>query len=287
MKLLTSNTQRTPAAPVRCKLCLTLILVALQASITASGQTTTNDMGQTPGATARSQIAPGSPSDTVRQFYKLMRERRIREAFAMSIYKPAIDGLKPAEFDDLRPDFEVMAAAVPENVDIYGEQISGDIATVFVKVPNSEKAEQAEPVTLIRMKNAWIIGDKENQQIVKKAGKSFFFKARIDTHHKDVQEMLRRIPVVQLVYSQQHNGLFGGLQALIDVGLMPKDLEGTQSTGYRFYITLAPDAKSYIAGAEPARYGHTGRLSFLIDHTGNLKSADTGGKPLTTDTVKK
>ncbi|MEO8434043.1 MAG: hypothetical protein ABI596_04060 [Pyrinomonadaceae bacterium] len=240
-----------------------------------------------PGATARSQIAPGSPSDTVRQFYKAMRERRIRDAFAMSIYKPAIDGLKPAEFDDLRPDFEVMASAIPENVDIYGEQISGDIATVFVKVPNSEKAEEAEPVTLIRMKNVWIIGDKENQQIVKKAGKKFFFAARIDTHHKDVQEMLKRLHVVQLVYSQQHDKRFGELQALINAGLMPKDLEGTQSTGYRFYVTLSPDAKSYIAGAEPAQYGHSGRLSFLIDHTGNLKSADTGGKPLTADTVKK
>lgn len=233
------------------------------------------------------QTGPRSPSDTVREFYKAMRERRIREAFAMSIYKPAVEGLKPEEFEDLRPDFEVMAAAVPEKVDIYGEQISGDIATVFVKVPNSEKAEQAEPITLIRMKGLWIIGDKENQQIVKKAGKTFFFKARIDTHHNDVQEMLRRIPVVQLIYSQKHNGLFADLPTLINAGLMPKDIEGIQSTGYRFYITLAPDAKSYTARAEPGRYGRTGRLSFLIDHTGNIKSADAGGKPLTADSVKK
>jgi len=98
---------------------------------------------------------------------------------------------------------------------------------------------------------------------------------------------LKRLHVVQLVYSQQHDKLFGGLQALINAGLMPKDLEGTQSTGYRFHVTLAPDAKSYVAGAEPVRYGHTGRLSFMIDHTGNLKSADTGGKPLTADAVKK
>jgi hypothetical protein len=280
MKPLTRNINLTTLAAL-------LILIALPGSNNANGQAATNATGQTPGATARTQITPGSPSDIVRQFYKAMRERRIREAFAMSIYKPAIDGLKQEEFDDLRPDFEVMAAAVPESVEIYGEQISGDIATVFVRVPNSEKAEQAEPVTLIRMKNAWIIGDKENQQIVKKAGKSFFFKARIDTHHKDVEEMLKRLHVVQLVYSQQHEKRFGDLQALINAGLMPKDLEGTQSTGYRFYVTLAPDAMSYVAGAEPARYGHTGRLSFLIDHTGNLKSADTGGKPLTTGAVKK
>jgi hypothetical protein len=233
------------------------------------------------------QTGPRSPSDTVREFYKAMRERRIRDAFAMSIYKPAIDGLKPEEFEDLRPDFEVMAAAVPEKVDIYGEQISGENATVFVKVPNSEKPEQAEPITLIRNKGLWIVGDKENQQIVKKAGKTFFFQARIDVHHKDVREVLQRIPVVQIVYSQLHNGLFGDLPALISAGLMPRDLEGTQSTGYRFYINLAPDAKSYTAAAEPARYGHTGRLSFLIDHSGNIKSVDNGGKPLSSDTVKK
>ena len=51
-----------------------------------------------------------------------MRERRFREAFALSIYKPAIDGLSAAEFEELRPDFEKMAAAIPEKIDISGEE---------------------------------------------------------------------------------------------------------------------------------------------------------------------
>ncbi len=63
-----------------------------------------------------------SPSDSVREFYNLMRERKFREAFALSIYHPAIEGLKPAEFDDLRPDFERLASAIPEKVNISGEQ---------------------------------------------------------------------------------------------------------------------------------------------------------------------
>src|SRR5207245_5498832 len=129
-------------------------------------------------------------SDTVREFYKAMRERRIREALAMSIYKPAIEGLKPAEFDDLRPDFEKMAAAVPETIEINGEQISGDDATVFVKVPDPEKGPQPEPVALMRIKGAWIIGDKASQDVVKKAGKEFFFNARIETHQNEMKEML-------------------------------------------------------------------------------------------------
>src|SRR5712691_3837782 len=59
------------------------------------------------------QAAPRSPSDTVREFYKAMREKRFREAFALSIYKSAIEPLKPQEFEDLRPDFDKMAAVIP------------------------------------------------------------------------------------------------------------------------------------------------------------------------------
>ena len=230
-----------------------------------------------------------SPSDTVREFYKALRERRIREAFAMSIYKPAIEGLKPEEFEDLRPDFEKVAGIIPEKVDITGEQISADGATVFVRVPREDNPSQfdIESIYLILVGGNWIIGDKSNQEIVRKAGNRFFFDARIETHQNDVQDLLRRLLVVQLAYSQQHNGLFADLPTLIKVGLMPKDIEGTESTGYHLHVTLARDAKSYTAGAEPALYGRTGRLSFFIDQTGFIKSADTGGKPLTVNAPKK
>jgi len=220
-----------------------------------------------------------SPSDTVREFYKAMREKKFREAFAMSIYKPAIEGLKPDEFEDLRPDFERMAAAIPDKVDLSGEQISGDAATVFVKVKESDSPEQPEPVALIRVDGAWIIGDKENQEIVKTAGKAFFFNARIDTHHSEVQEMFKRISLAEVVYSQQHAGSFGDLPRLIAAGLIPKDLEGTESTGYRFHIKVTSDAKSWTAAAEPAQYGRTGRLSFYMDASG-VRSSDVAGKSL-------
>lgn len=226
-----------------------------------------------------SQQPQRSPSDTVREFYKAMREKRFREAFDLSIYKPAIDGLKPQEFEDLRPDFEKMAAVIPEVVNITGEQISGEVATVFVKVKEGDAPEQSEPVTLMRAAGVWVIGDKENQEIVKKAGKQFFFNARIDTHHDEVQAMLTRISLAQLVYSQQHNGLFGDLATLITAGLVPKDLEGTESTGYRFHINSVDAGKSWNAAAEPAQYGRTGKLSFYMDAAG-VRSGDKGGKPL-------
>ena len=150
---------------------------------------------------ATAQQAPRSPSDTVREFYKAMREKRFVDAFGISIYKPAIDGLKPQEFEDLRSDFDKMAEAIPEKVDISGEQISGDDAAVFVKVPKENDSSQAEtePVSLIRDHGQWIVGDRENQEIVKKAGNRFFFNARIDVHHGEVKAVLTRISLAQLV----------------------------------------------------------------------------------------
>ena len=228
---------------------------------------------------AQSQSPQLSPSDTVRTFYKLMREKKCREAFALSIYRPAIDPLTPAEFDDLRIDFEKMAGAIPEQVNITGEQISGEIATVFVKVKDDAHKDQAEPITLIMTNGSWVVGDRENQQIVTKAGKNFFFNARIDTHHDEVQTMLTRISLAQLLYSQQHGGKFADLPTLVLGGLIPKDVEGTDSTGYRFRITTSADGMTWKAAAEPVVYGRTGKLSFYMDAEG-VRSGDVGGKPL-------
>jgi|SRR5215204_5825745 len=227
----------------------------------------------------QSQSPQLSPSDTVRSFYRMMREKKFREAFVLSIYRPAIEPLTPAEFDDLRLDFEKMAAAIPEQVNITGEQISGEIATVFVKVKDEANKDQAEPITLIMSGGNWIVGDKQNEQIVKNTGKRFFFDARINTHHDEVQAMLTRISLAQLLYSQQHAGKFADMPTLILGGLIPKDIEGTDSTGYRFRITASADGKSWNASAEPVQYGRTGKLSFYLD-AGGVRSGDVGGKPL-------
>jgi hypothetical protein len=236
------------------------------------------------GQEAIAQSPARSPSDIVREFYKGMREKRFRDAFNVSIYKPAIESLKPQEFEDLRPDFERMAVAMnerlPANFEVTGEQISGNEATVFVKVLDSEGKEKIEPASLIKVDGAWTLGDRESLELVKKAGKQFFFNARIDAHHNDVQDMLTRITLAQVVYSQQHNGQFADLPTLIAAGLVPKDLESTESTGYRFRVNVVSGGKAWNAGAEPAQYGRTGKLSFYLDPSG-VKSSDIGGKPLT------
>jgi hypothetical protein len=53
------------------------------------------------------------PSDVVREFYKAMREHRFKEAWALTIYKSAVDGLSAEELEDLRPDFEQKAGGSP------------------------------------------------------------------------------------------------------------------------------------------------------------------------------
>lgn len=234
-------------------------------------------------STSFAQSPQRSPADTMRDFYRMMREKKYREAFGISIYRQAIEGLSTEEYNDLKPDFDRMAIAVsekiPEKIDITGEQISGDIATVFVKVIGADGKENVEPASLIKIDNAWIVGDKENLALVNKAGKKFFFEARINAHHDDVQEMLTRISLAQVVYSQGHNGQFGNTAELIAGGLIPKDLEGVESTGYRIQVVRPADGKSWYATAEPAQYGRTGRLSFYLDASG-VRSGDAGGKPL-------
>ena len=224
-----------------------------------------------------------SPTEAVREFYKAMREKRFRDAFAISIYKSALEGLSKQEYEDLLPDFEKMAVAVtekiPENLELTGEQISGDSATVFLTVLDADGKKKVEPATLIKVNDVWILGSREDLELVKKAGKQFFFDTRINAHHGDVQDLLTRISLAQVVYSQQHAGQFADLPTLIAAGLVPKDIEGTASTGYRFRITVAPDRKSWYAAAEPVEYGRTGKLSFYLDPSG-VRSGDVGGKPL-------
>jgi hypothetical protein len=209
-----------------------------------------------------------------------MREKKYREAFAMSIYKPAVEGLSAKDLEDLGSDFARMAAAIPEAMDLSGETISGDMATVFVKVKETaETAETSQPIQLIKVKGVWIIGDPENAEVVKKQGSKFFFNARIDVHHNDVQDMLTRITLAEVVYSQGHNGQYANLAELITAGLLPKDLETTDSTGYSFHVNRSMDGKTWYGTAEPAQYGRTGKLSFYVDSAG-VKSGDVGGKPL-------
>ena len=222
------------------------------------------------------------PSDVVREFYKAMRQHRFKDAWSLTIYKPAVVDLTAEEMEDLRSDFEDKAAQIPEQIQVTSEQINGNNATVYVVVPATESTPQvtSQPVTLINSGGVWVIGDATNAAIVKKAGRRFFLDALISEHESDVEDFLKRLIAIQIVYGTQNKGAFGDLPSLIAAGLVSKDAGDPTSIGYHFHITVAADGKSYVAGAEPTRYGRTGKLSFWSDQTGALKSLDNGGKPI-------
>ena len=224
---------------------------------------------------------PRTPTDVVREFYKAMREHRFREAFALTIYKPAVEGLKDDEMEILRPGFEEKAAQIPANVEIMGEQISGSNATVFVKVPAEVSSPQvnSQPVNLTNSSGSWLIGTDADAAEVKKAGRRYFLDALIAEHESDVEDILKRLVLWQGVYSQQHGGQYGDFPALIAAGILGADVIDPKLSGYNFRITVAKDGKTYVANAEPANYGKTGKLSFWMDQTGLIKSADKNGKP--------
>lgn len=219
------------------------------------------------------------PSDTLRAFYKALFETHFREALSMSIYLPAIEGLTAKEFDEFRPDFEAMARGA-DGIEVTGEQISGDIATVFVKIKDDSGTMQTSKVDMIRSGDAWIVGNFEDQKAVKQAGKEYFFNIRIQAHEADAEEMMIRIVKAQAVYNSQNSGLYADIPTLLKEGLLPPDIETTVSTGYLYHVKISSDRRSYQAGAEPAQYGRSGKISFYLDLKGLIRK-DVGGKPLT------
>src|SRR6267378_4518907 len=210
------------------------------------------------------QSTQRTPSDVVREFYKAMREHRFKDAWSMTIYKPAVEGLTAEEMEDLRSTFEEQAAHIPEQVEITGEQIEGNAAKVFVKLPAADSTPQvtSQPVTLINSGGAWIVGDEANQAIVNKAGRRYFLDAVIDVNQNAIEDFLKNLVGLEAIYALAHDGAFGDLKALVGAGLMSDDVVDPKSTGYSFRLTIATDSKSFVAGAEPTRYGHTGKLSF-------------------------
>lgn len=226
-----------------------------------------------------------TPSDTVRSFYRALREGRFREAFALSIYKAAVESLSDEEYEDLRPDFERNASFVPPQIEITGEVVNGEAASVFIKPIDRGEEVKSEEVKLTREGGRWIVGERKDLDVVRREGRNFFFKARVEAHHDDVDEMLKRIAAAQFVHGAQNGGIYGDLAALVRSGLVPQDVLGTDSTGYRFTVMLGKDGKSWAARAEPARYGRTGVLSFYYDQSG-LQRKDNGGKPIKTSAPK-
>jgi hypothetical protein len=262
-------------------LCLALSCAAVCAAPRSPAQTNANDKAGAQSQGAAAAAAAATPTEVVRAFYAALREARFRDALMMSVWRPGIENLSASELDELRPDFERLAGLVPPDFEFTGESISGDEATVFMKTGSEqERNVKVEPVYLMRgAGGAWVIGDRAGAVEAKKQGKKFFFEQRIVAHEQDAEDMLKRIQAAEIAYSVQRKGVFGDLGALVDAGFVPKDILGAETTGYRFTVATGEGGKSYVARAEPAVYGRTGRLSFYMDASG-IQRKDANGKPL-------
>ena len=230
-------------------------------------------------ATPPQSARPRTPADTVREFYHLLHARRFREAFAISIWRPAVEGLSAEDFEDLRPEFEKMAEGVPAQFEVGGEQVSGDQATVFVRTPYDPPGKFEEH-RLILVNNVWTYGDRESQRAVAQAGRDFFIKARVERHHEEVVEVLKRIAEAEALYAATRGGAYADLQTLTQNSQLNfrEEMRLAETLGYNFRVTVTDGGRGYRINAEPVRYGRTGKLSFSWQD-GVLQRKDTGGKP--------
>jgi hypothetical protein len=230
-------------------------------------------------------IKPNSPADTVRAFYTALREKRFREAIFLTNLRPAVEGLTDAELKEFQVDFESIAKYVPAEIEINGEIVSGDRATVTAKLPNKDlDKEETQQIALRKEGDVWIIltVDESAEAKIKQEGKNYFAALRIESHQDDAREMLERVAKAQMAFAALNQGLYGDMDALIKAEFLPADIRSSESTGYNYAIELSSDRKKYSAAAVPAVYGKTGKLSFTVqldeDSQPHLTSRDAGAR---------
>ncbi len=231
------------------------------------------------------EIKPNSPADTVRAFYTHLREKRFRQAIFLTNLRPAVEGLTDAELKEFQVDFESIAKYVPREIEINGEIISGNSATVTAKLPNADlDKEEIQELRLRKNGDVWVIltVDESAEKKIRQEGKNYFPALKIETHQDDAREMLDRVAKAQMAFAALNQGLYGDMEALINAEFLPADIRTSESTGYNYAVSVSSDRKEYSASAVPAVYGKTGRLSFTVKLDENsqphLTSRDEGAK---------
>lgn len=221
---------------------------------------------------ARAQKAL-TPTQTVVAFYRLLREQNYRGGMALSVFGEAVSELSEEDLIDLTPDFQKTFSAIPETLDVRGEQISGDAATVFVRFggPN----DPADTVSLVRDGGRWLVGDRDVLGVVREQKSAYFFNVRVTVNHNEVYDLLKRITGCEDVHFRRTKS-FATLDELIATEGLTDDLKQGAASGYRFTVNLTPDRQAYTVVAIPARYGRTGRLSFYADAK-EIRGADAKG----------
>lgn len=279
---------------------LTLIVSIAFGCSCSTGKAKTNESGgeknaagqtdpKAPATDERSRgskitIEENSPADTVRVFYKSLRERKFREAMYLTNLRPAMEGLTDAELKEFQVDFNDVAERVPQEIEINGEIISADTAIVTANLPGEDPTKlEIQQIKLRRENGTWVIltVDESAEAAIKKEGRNYFYSLRIDTHESEVKKLLQKIADVQMIMAMQ-GGNYADIPALVDKNLLPADIQTADSTGYNFKITLTNNGKSYFATATPTAYGKTGKSSFLLEIDAKkmprINTRDNGGQ---------
>lgn len=239
----------------------------------AFAQEPTNTTEEQP---AKESTRPITPTETVKEFYRLLREKHYKEGFSLSVYRGAIEGLTADEIKELEPDFENTFSRIPESVKIVGSQSNGITATVFIKTSNNPKDPTADEVAMIQVNGQWFVGDLETLDLVKSLGNRFFFEIKIRAHEDAALGYMERYIGAQKLYSDANKGIYGSMEDLVAANFWPQSLKDGEIEGYKFYIELGKDKKDFCIHAEPLTYNKTGRVSFYADLRGIYKEDKNG-----------
>jgi hypothetical protein len=93
-------------------------------------------------------------------------------------------------------------------------------------------------------------------------------------NERTAMSALWTISYTETMYKQK-NATFGSLEELIAADMLNKDV--LENPNYKFELTITADG--YSVSAVPTEYGKTGKLSFFLDQTGELRAADHAGAP--------
>ena len=218
-----------------------------------------------------------TPSQVVKKFYEQMRAKNYVEGFRLSVYRAAIETLSAEEMRDLAPDFERIAAEMPVTVEAQGEQVSGNQATVFIKLPGEPKPQE---VTLIRVDGEWRVGDAETNEAVKRQGRAFFFNERMQVHEAEASEWMMEVLGAEMIYFKAKQR-YASLEELVKLRGISEQLTSGLASGYRFDFKLGADGQGFQLTAVPEAYGRTGKLSFYADQESPVRAEDRNGQAAT------
>lgn len=244
------------------------VVFANGCSTASSKAETVASVAEVPAKASTIEIKPNSPADTVRAFYTALREKKFREAIFLTNLRPAIEGMTDAELKEFEGEFGAIAKHVPKEIQINGEIVSGSTATVTAKLPTEDLDKQEiQQIKLRKNGDVWVIltVDESAEKRISEEGKNYFLTLRIETHEDEARDMLDRVAKAQMAFAATNQGNYGDVEALIKAQFLPDDIRSSESTGYRYSVTVTPDKKRYSASALPAVYGKTGKRSFAVD----------------------